>query len=54
MSPQQLDIAAHSISDIVREACSGKEAPSAEKLKKLAEDAADALIAGFKKLNGAT
>ena len=53
MTPQQIDTASQAVADIVRDACSGSSIPAAETLKVLAESAADAMTAAFKKINEA-
>lgn len=50
MNEDQLRIAAGAVADVVRDAISSKDRPTAEDLKKLAEDVAEAIAAGFAKL----
>lgn len=47
------EIALIFITNVVRDACSGSERPSAQELKKLAKDAGAALASGIKKFNEA-
>ena len=53
MTPEQIEIASRALADIVSDACSGSSIPPAGKLKELAESAADAMAAAFKKINEA-
>ena len=47
MNQRQNEIATQAVADIVREAMSDREKPSAEELKTLAVDAAKAISAAF-------
>lgn len=51
--PRQQELASMLISDVIRDACSGSDRPSARELKKLAKAAGLALAAGIKKFNEA-
>lgn len=51
--PRSQEIALIFIADVVRDACSGSQIPSAQKLKKRAKAAGAALAAGVKKFNEA-
>lgn len=50
MNELQREIAAQAIADIVRDAVSGKDVPSEQALRELAENAAKAIAAGFSAL----
>ena len=54
MNEEEKRIALHTVAAIVRDAIDGKDRPSADALTKLAEDAAQAILAGSKKLNEST
>ena len=54
MSVAQNEIAAQAIADIVRDAVSGKDVPSEQALRELAENAAKAIAAGFSALGKAS
>ena len=53
ITEDQKRIAFNCIADVVKDAATNREKPSAEELKKLAEGVADAVVAGFKKINEA-
>lgn len=54
MNEQQKRIAEEAIAEIVRDAVSGREVPTGQQLKELAENAAKAIAAGFSALDGAS
>lgn len=51
--PRSQEIALIFVADVVRDACSGADRPSARELKKLAKSAGAALAAGIKTFNEA-
>jgi hypothetical protein len=52
LSKEMKLIAAHCVTDVVREAAGGTKPPSSKELKALAKSTAKAVLAGFRQVSG--
>lgn len=54
LSKEQKRLAAQCVADVVRDAMSGSNPPSAKKLKALSDSAAKAVVSGLKRISAAS